>query len=142
MTVLAVSGGTRAFRRARGRWTARKVERASGPAAAARDAAHAVESGDHGAAASAVERAIYLTIERQTGLKARGILRENLAEVLGSQGVVTEDAEEVVRLLSDCDRMRFGRLAAEDLRDLVPRATRIVEALGQRRDGKATRGRR
>jgi hypothetical protein len=141
MTVLAITGGGRALQRVRGRWSARKLERASGPQAAVREAARAVEAGEHGAAASAIERAIYVAIERRTGLKARGILREDLAADLASRGITGEHADEIVRLLGDCDALRFGSLAPEALRSLVPTATKIVEGLARRRDHDAARGR-
>lgn len=64
-------------------------------------------------AVSALERAVFLALEDRTGLKARAVLRGQLASKLTSQGFPSELAARAVELLEQGDTVRFGILEAE-----------------------------
>ena len=56
---------------------------------------------------NAAERAVFLAIELKLGLKARSILKTDLAVVLSERGLPSERAQALARILEDCDSMRF-----------------------------------
>lgn len=67
----------------------------------------AAKQGHASAVASAAERALFLTIEKATGLKARGVLKRDLPRKLADSGVETADAQTLAQLLASCDELRF-----------------------------------
>jgi hypothetical protein len=81
--------------------------------AARAELAETVRSGNTAAAASAAERTLFLGIEKGTGLKGRGILKERLAPTLTSAGVPAALAQETARLLAHCDELRFAGEAVD-----------------------------
>jgi hypothetical protein len=84
---------------------------------------------DPAAAASALERALYLAIEARFQIKGRGVLRPQLAELLSHAGVPTELCQQINDCLETCDSVRFAPLAQSTLRELQQRAQSIVEQL-------------
>ncbi|HKY41195.1 MAG TPA: BatD family protein [Polyangiaceae bacterium] len=64
-------------------------------------------------AAGVAERALFLSIEKATGLKARGVLKAELSEALRAAGVEVALAERAAELLSRCDEVRFAGEATE-----------------------------
>jgi BatD DUF11 like domain len=71
------------------------------------------QASDASASASAAERALFLAIERATGLKGRGVLKSALASTLASSGIAPDRADELARLLGQCDELRFAGRAVD-----------------------------
>jgi hypothetical protein len=88
--------------------------------------------------AGAAERALFLSIERATGLKARGLLKTELGSALTRTGVDDDVAARAAALLGHCDELRFAGEAAdlaafaaearETCRQLLTRKRRAVES--------------
>jgi hypothetical protein len=97
-----VEQGIRRRRGARGESQKTQIRRAL---ADARDAA---EKGDAASVASAVERAVYTSLEAALGLKARAVLRAELTSELERRGADPALARDVVKVLHACDELRFG----------------------------------
>lgn len=68
----------------------------------------AASKGDVSATASAAERALFMSIEKGYGIKARGILKARLAPALQAAGVASDLAERTRELLARCDELRFA----------------------------------
>lgn len=97
--------------------------------AALREARTLAQS-DPGAAVNAVERAVFTAIELKLGLKARAILKSDLARNLGQHRLPPERAQALVRILEDCDALRFvGAASAVDPVELAERAETHARAL-------------
>ncbi|HEX2877741.1 MAG TPA: BatD family protein, partial [Polyangiaceae bacterium] len=92
----------------------------------------ATSSGDIAASASAAEKVLFLAIERATGLKARGVLKAELASTLTRHEIPTQLAEQATRLLSRCDELRFAGEAL-DLPSFGAEVREISQKLGQRK---------
>jgi hypothetical protein len=128
--VALTGGGIRAARRLHER--ALKA-RGSAGSIASRELAGARRAGDLRDVASHVERALVAAIEASTGLRARGILRAELADALAERGVASEAADEIRALLDVCDDIRFTRQAGHAAeRDLPTRAEAAIKALTKR----------
>ncbi|RYZ04348.1 MAG: hypothetical protein EOO73_24030 [Myxococcales bacterium] len=89
----------------------------------------AARAGDAAQTASAAERALFLSIEKGTGIKARGLLKAKLAETLTAANVPADAAEDAARLLDHCDELRFAGEAA-DLQQLATEARNACRRLG------------
>jgi hypothetical protein len=101
---------------------------------AVRDARAAARTADTRAAASAVERAIHASIEGATGLRSRGMLRQELLQGLTDQGIEAAVAERVAELLERCDRVRFEPEAGDTaLRELVDQGVELASSLARQR---------
>lgn len=75
---------------------------------------------------ASLERALHLVIEDRTGLKSRGILRDELLPQLQQKGLDAERAKELVAHLGECEDARFtGALADGDPAQL----SALVEAV-------------
>jgi hypothetical protein len=138
--VVLLRGGIRS-----GRWLGfywRKRRRSSQFLAsqALRDARRAAEAGDAGAAASALERALYLALEGGTGLRARALLRPELATSLETAGLSAELVGAVCALLDECDGLRFTGSEGGTILDLVGRTEQTVTELGRARSSASARG--
>jgi hypothetical protein len=83
--------------------------------------------------AFAVERAVYATIEDRLGLKARAILRDQLAATLTRCGVDAGLAKDVTGILDASDTLRFTSSSEASPEALVERATDIVARLARTR---------
>jgi hypothetical protein len=94
----------------------------------------AVRAGDRAAAAVALERALFAAIEAKFGLKARAVLRGELASELTHRGIDGELAQAVVTLLDALEASRFSgdagdqnlRVLSEDTRHWVRSLKRAV----------------
>ena len=104
-----------AARRARSRLAERKTSPRTLATAALADAKRAKAAGDERAASSAIERATVLAIEAATGVKARGVLKDQLAAELTANGLPEGVAARAQEMLAACDRARFDPLAAADV---------------------------
>ncbi|MDF3070252.1 MAG: hypothetical protein K0R38_5853 [Polyangiaceae bacterium] len=89
----------------------------------------AAREGDAAKTASAAERALFLGIEKGTGIKGRGVLKTKLAEALKEANVPSDDAEEAARLLARCDELRFAGEAV-DLSQLASEVQAVCRRLG------------
>ena len=80
---------------------------------------------DSASAVAAVERAVFLAIELKLGLKARAILKSELARTLSERGLPATRAQALAQILEDCDDLRFvGSASAIDPRELAQRAAK------------------
>lgn len=115
----------------------RRMSERRGSLAAALDEAltrlnDATRSGDVAASAGAAERVLFLAIERATGLKARGVLKAELASTLEGHDVDAQLAKQAARLLARCDELRFAG-DAQDLPSFGAEVREISQKLGQRK---------
>jgi hypothetical protein len=94
--------------------------------------ATATRDGHAANVASAAERALFVAIERATGLKARGILKTELAPSLVRAHVPRELAEQAAQQLARCDALRFAG-EAEELVSFSALVRAICQQLGQRK---------
>jgi hypothetical protein len=92
--------------------------------------AAATRAGEAANVASAAERALFLAIERATGLKARGILKTELATTLAHAQVPRELAELAAQQLGRCDELRFAGEAVE-LLAFSAQVRALCQQLGQ-----------
>jgi hypothetical protein len=100
-------------RRLRRRMAERRGSLTSALEQALAQLALATQSGEVAAVAGAAERALFLAIERATGLKARGVLKAALADTLTRAEVPRGAAEQAARLLAGCDELRFAGEGAD-----------------------------
>jgi BatD DUF11 like domain len=139
--VVVVSGGVRAGSAARERWRKRKKTHERLAQAALKDAELAANSSDAAASASAVERAVFTAIEGACGLKARAVLREELASTLEERGLAPELASETLAVLEGCDALRFtgagDEVAPEALRRRAAGLVRKLSRAHRRARGRA-----
>ncbi len=79
---------------------------------------------DTAGALNAVERAVFLAIELKLGLKARAVLKSELASTLIGRGLPGARALAVAQILEDVDSLRFvGSASGVDPVELAERAT-------------------
>jgi hypothetical protein len=123
-------------RHARDSWRRRRNDPGKLPAKLLRDA-HALErQGRARDAIGPVEKAIFVAIEQATGLRARGVLRSELAAALAERGVDEELGQELSALLERCEAARFGA-GSQEGPSLATRAEAALTGLqGLRRRGK------
>lgn len=127
--VLALAGiaGAELVKRGRARLRSQRSSPRTLAASALDEAKKAKAAGDGRAVAAAVERAVVLAIEGASGVRARGVLKEELASELVACGITQAVAERSARLLAECDRARFDPLAAAA--DLVSEGESLVRDL-------------
>lgn len=118
------------LRSLRARASARRGSLATALDDALAQLATAVSSGNATATATAAERALFLAIEKNTGIKGRGILKSALARTLTDANVPAEDAERAARLLGHCDELRFAGEAV-DLSTFGAEARELCKKLGR-----------
>lgn len=94
--------------------------------------ATATRDGEATKVASAAERALFLAIEQATGVKARGILKAQLARTLVDADVPSEVAEQAAQQLGRCDELRFAGEAVE-LLTFSAEVRAVCQRLGQRK---------
>jgi hypothetical protein len=131
LAVVATSLGARSATRAR-RWLGeRRRSKERGIDEALAEARAATQKGNGAVAASQLERALYLAIERATELKARALLVGELPAELERRGVQVELATRVGALLSSLETLRFSPDGAVDHGDIAERAAAAVRQLGR-----------
>jgi hypothetical protein len=84
-------------------------------------------------AAASAERAVLLAIESATALKARGVLRSELARELARREVKPELSSQIVELLDRCEDLRFSGAPPEVANQVVDAASEIVHAFARGR---------
>jgi hypothetical protein len=128
--VVLTGGAARALRQLRERALR---SRSSAGSIASRELAGARRAADLREQASHVERALVAAIEAATGLRARGILRAELAHELVARGVAGDVADDIRALLDACDDVRFtGQADDAEAADLPTRAESAIKALAKR----------
>jgi hypothetical protein len=81
---------------------------------------------------SAVERAVFLAIELKLSLKARAILKAELASALTERGLPSARAQALAGILEDCDALRFvGAESGVDPAELAQRAAKNAAEMGR-----------
>ncbi|HVZ32882.1 MAG TPA: hypothetical protein VG963_10670, partial [Polyangiaceae bacterium] len=78
------------------------------------EARQALSRAELGSVVSATERALYLAIEWATGVRARALMRSELAERLSAAGLPESLAAEAAELLARCSELRRATAAATD----------------------------
>ena len=97
---------------------------------AALDDAKKLAASDTQASVAAAERAVFLALELKLGLKARAILKTELAGTLVQRGLSEASARAVSRTLEDCDTFRFvGAASGVEPVDLARRAATLSAEL-------------
>jgi hypothetical protein len=133
--VVVSSMSARGVRSLRSRLASRKrsTERAIDQAMA--EAKSAVKAGPRAKVLGATERALYLAVERVTGLKARAILIDELPAALAQDGLAAEVAEEIRQVLAAVEAARFapenGAGESGTAAQLFARAEKVVRQLGR-----------
>ncbi len=110
----------------------RRLERRSDPRALALKAlaeANAAAKSAPESVPGTLERALFLAIEAGPGLRARALLRSELAPALERAGCAPSDAREVVALLDQCETARFTGAANGNGSELSSKGERLVQAL-------------
>lgn len=134
LSVLTGAGLFRVGRRLSGGWSSRRAtpeRRASAELELART--HG-KSAELLSTAAAVERAVHLAVEGATGLKARGVLRSDLARELTARGLAQATAEEVVSLLETTETARFVQGPAQgEAAELLARTETLLATLRGKR---------
>jgi hypothetical protein len=133
---LAVVSGSlfgRGVRRLRARLAARRQSPARGVEHALRQARAAMKKDEAAAVASALDKALHMAIEAATGVRARGILLDDLPAALQAAGLAEGLSTEVRDVLVAIDVARFTPASSGPLSDLVARAENAAAALGKTR---------
>jgi hypothetical protein len=116
-------------------WRHRRAERRGSLASALDEAlaqlAQQTRAGDTAASAGAAERALFLAIEKATGLKGRGVLKAQLANTLANADVPRDVSEQTAALLGRCDELRFTA-AATDLATFGAEVREACQKLARR----------
>jgi hypothetical protein len=130
VSVLAGAGLLRAGKQLRERWGTRRATPARRALSELETAAAHARSNDLALTSAAAERALHLALEGATGLKARGVLRSQLAATLQTRGLPREAAEEVVNVLESLELARLVQGHAEgEASTLLKRTETLVQSL-------------
>jgi hypothetical protein len=85
---------------------------------------------DSAGSVAAAERAVFLAIELKLGLKARAVLKSELAGTLIARGLSEAPARAVSQILEDCDSVRFvGAASGIEPAQLAERAAKLTAEL-------------
>jgi BatD DUF11 like domain len=135
LAVVASSLGSRGWRRLRAQFTARRKSAERGIDQALSEARGAARADNRAAALGPLERALYLSIERVTGLKARALHIDDVPAALEGRGLDAELAAEIKAVLVSVEAARFvpDSTGGPELavRGLFERAERVVRKLGR-----------
>lgn len=140
--LLVLAAALRSLLRALRRRLARRGQSAAEHATRAlAEGRQALERAEWGNVASAAERALYLSVEWATGLRARALLRAELAGRLVAEGLSEPIATELVELLDRCSELRRGAIGVRTdvspgegagARELLERVQTLVKRLLRR----------
>jgi hypothetical protein len=123
--------GSRGVRRLRSRLSARRGSAERGIDQALAQAREARKRQDRAALAAALERAVYLAIERATTIKARALLIDDIPSALEHRKVPSDLALEIRELLSSIETTRFTPEAAPPAGELADRVVGAVRRMGR-----------
>lgn len=84
---------------------------------------------------AALERAMYAAVEHAAGLKARGVLLDELPKELTARGLSGTDADAVADVLRRCASMRFdpGGGSSREHADIFAQAEQLIASLLRRK---------
>jgi hypothetical protein len=137
ISVLGLAGSLRLGRRLSERYKTRKKSAATLASRALAAAERALTAGDATRAASDMERAIFAAVEASTGVKARGVLRERLADELTEHGLSADTAERITELLAHAEAARFtGTESTGFEKQRLDEATQLVHELSRQSKSK------
>lgn len=120
----------RTSHRLRKNLVARRTDATSLGQQALQGAEKALEQGRDQEAIAGAERALFYAIEGATGLKGRGLLRDELTQKLEDAAVDPETARELTGLLAACESARFtGEAKSGAAAEIVSKTRRGVTAL-------------
>jgi hypothetical protein len=122
LAVVATSLGSSGVRRLRGRFAARRKSTERGIDQAMSEARIAQRGDTRSNALGPLERAMYLAIERVTGLKARALLLDDVPAALEARGLSADLALEIKSVLALVEATRF----APDAVDAVTPSVRLL----------------
>jgi hypothetical protein len=131
MAVVVGSLGSRGVKRMRAGLAARREGAERGIEKALADAKEARRKSDRMQIAGALDRALYLAIERATGLRARALLLAEVPRALEERAVHADLAVEVGQLLGAIESLRFVPDGGPDPGDLVDRASAAIRRLAR-----------
>ena len=130
VSVLAGAGLLHAGKRLRERWGTRRATPARRALGELETASAHARTNDLAGTSAAAERALHLALEGATGLKARGVLRRELAATLETRGLSRATAEEVVSVLESLELARLVQGQAEgEASTLLKRTETLVQSL-------------
>jgi hypothetical protein len=135
LAVVATSLGSSGVRRLRGRLAARRKGAERGIDLAMIEARTALRGGALSNALGPLERAMYLAIERVTGLKARALLLDDVPAALEKCGLAPDLALEIKGALALVEAARFAPDAADasapPAKSLFEKIEPLVRRLGR-----------
>lgn len=111
--VLLLGAGASVGRRAKARLDSWRASPNRHTSQALRQAREALAAGAMRDAVAAAERALHIGLEAASGLKSRGVLRDQLASELVQRGVAASMAQRAVGLLGRCEDLRFDPATSE-----------------------------
>jgi hypothetical protein len=127
--VLGSAGVVRSGRRLANSLREREASRATFVRRTMGEARNAAKKNDRAGVASAVERAVYASIEEGLGLRARAILRERLEHELVAAGANASLAAEAAGVLDACEALKFGSGSDQELGAILDRASSLASRL-------------
>jgi hypothetical protein len=134
IAVVLVGGGIELGRRAAARLESRRSDPDRLALEALREADEKARSGRTAETAGAVERALFRAIEAGTGLKARALLRDELASALAASGVPKGTVDDALSLLDACEALRFTEGTGETSpKALFDKARAVAAELARKR---------
>jgi hypothetical protein len=95
------------------------------------EAREAKKRGDRMVVAASLDRALYLAIERATGLRARALLIEEVPRALEERQVPADIAAETGRVLGAIESFRFVPEGGPDVGALVDQAATVIRRFGR-----------
>lgn len=129
----ATSSTVRLGRRLRKSWRRRREDPSKLPAKLLGEARELEKRGRPHEAVAALEKAVFAAIEQATGLRARGVLRSELAHALAARGVTEPLGQQLAELLEACEAARFTGGGRGSGPSLTERAASAIAELGTRR---------
>jgi hypothetical protein len=131
VAVVVGSLGSRGMKRMRSEIAARRAGAERGIDKALAEARTAKKRGDRMVLAASLDRALYLAIERATGLRARALLLAEVPRALEERHVPAELAAEAGRVLADVETFRFVPDGGPDVDALVDHTAAVIRRLAR-----------
>jgi hypothetical protein len=129
VAIVVGSLGSRGMKRMRSGLAARRAGAERGIDKALAEAREATKRGDRMVVAASLDRALYLAIERATGLRARALMLEEVPRALEERHVPADVAAESGRMLAAIEAFRFAPEGGPDAGVLLDQAAAVVRRL-------------
>ncbi len=130
LLVVSAYGATRGVQALRRRSKATAESPAKLAKVALAEARHAQKDGDPATTATRVESALFLALEHATGIRARAVLKSELASELSARGLGEGLVARTEKLLAACDDARFSDKSAES--ELYAESRKLINELLRR----------